>query len=187
MCVRLEIPSTRICRGFRAVESSLFLPAKMHYPAVQCFLLSLCFKPLFMGFVVSGSALRAGVLPPNEELTFKYHKASLVCLPLRCETECKLLKIGIGNVELEDKSSLRLSDMLREPVLLRLGQLFLCTGSDPVQWFCLESGIPPLWWDLSHSVGSSITGNFFPLLCKEKNGSLSLVDGSVAHLGTSQK
>lgn len=116
-CIRLEIPSTRVCRALRAVESPLFLPANMHYPAAQCFLLSLCFKPLFMGFVVSGSALHAGVLPPNEELAFKYHKASLVCLPLRCEAECKLLKIGIDNVELEDKSSLRLSDVLREPVL----------------------------------------------------------------------
>ncbi|RMC16329.1 hypothetical protein DUI87_06656 [Hirundo rustica rustica] len=61
-----------------------------------------------------------GVLPLNEELTFKYHKASLVCLPLRCETECKLLKIGIDNVELEDKTSLRSSDMLREPDLMHL-------------------------------------------------------------------
>lgn len=79
-----------------------------------------------MGFVVSGSALYAGVLHLNEELTFKYRKASLVCLPLRCEAECKLLKTGIDNVELEDKTGLRLSDMLREPVLVHLGQLSLC-------------------------------------------------------------
>lgn len=68
--------------------------------------------------------------PPNEELTFKYHKASLVCLPLRCETECKLLKIGIDNMELEDKTSLRLSDMLREPVLVLFAQAVIqCRGS----------------------------------------------------------
>lgn len=79
-----------------------------------------------MDFVVSGCTLYARVLLLNEELIFKYRKGSLVCLPLRCETECKLLKIGIGNVELECKTSLRLSDVLCEPVLVHLGQLFLC-------------------------------------------------------------
>lgn len=153
-----------------------------------------------MGFVVSGFALYAGVLPPNEEMTFKYCKASLVCLPLRCETECKLLKIGIDNVELEDKTSLRLSDMLREPVLVHLGQLSLsCLHR---QRSSASAGAVVLTgnWDsslllgaehqasfLRHPVQSSITGNFFSLLCKEKKYSFSLVDGSVAHLGTSQK
>lgn len=88
--------------------------------------------------MVSGSALYAGVLPPNEELTVKYHRASLVCLSLSCETECKLLKIGIDNMELEDKTSLRFSDMLREPVLMHLGQLSLCClhgqGSSGFVW-----------------------------------------------------
>lgn len=146
-------------------------------------LLSLCFKWFFMDFVVSGCTVYARVLPLNEELIFKYHKGSLVCLPLRCETEFKLLKIGIGNVELEYKTSLRLSDVLCKPVLVHLGQLFLCylhrqrssANAMVVMPFCLQTGIPCFCWELSvvdpflrRPVGSNITGNFFFLHCKGK-------------------
>ena len=93
-----------------------------------------------MDFVVSGCTLYARVLLLNEKLIFEYHKGSLVCLPLRCETERKLLKNGIGNVELEYKTSLRCSDVLCESVLVYLGQLFLCclhgqrSSSTTTQW-----------------------------------------------------
>lgn len=120
-----------------------------------------------------GSAQYARELPPNEELAVKYHRASLVCLPLRCETECKLLKIGIDNVELEDKISLRLSDTLREPVLVHLGQPSLCClhgqGSSAVEVVLLGRWDSSLLMGAKHQasllknpVGSSITGNFFP-------------------------
>lgn len=110
-----------------------------------------------MDFVVSGCTLHARVLLLNEELIFKYHQGSLVCLPLRCETECKLLKISVGNVESEYKTTLRLSDVLCDPVLVRLGQLFSCclhgqrasANATVVVPFCLQTGIPPFYWELS--------------------------------------
>lgn len=61
------------------------------------------------------------VLLPNDELGLKYHRGSLVCLPLRWEAECKLLKIGLGCVGLEYKTSLRSSNTSCEPVLVHAG------------------------------------------------------------------
>lgn len=100
-----------------------------------------------MDFVVSGCTLCASVLPLNEEPIFKYHKGSLVYLPLRCDTEYKLLKIVIGNVELEYKTSPRLSDVLQEPVLVHFGSPFLVLFARAKAMVVVP--FHPFCWDLS--------------------------------------
>lgn len=107
-------------KGVKGVESKPFVPDS-HRALPNGLMLPFC--PCILSEFARVLWLLAAysVLLPNDELSFKYHGGSLVCLPLRWEAECELLKIGLGCVGLEYKTSLRSSNTSCEPVLVHVG------------------------------------------------------------------
>lgn len=87
-------------KGVKGVESKPFVPDS-HRALPNGLMLPFC--PCILSEFARVLWLLAAysALLPNNELSFKYHGGSLVCLPLRWEAECKFLKIGLSCVGLE--------------------------------------------------------------------------------------
>lgn len=175
-------------RGVKAVESKPFVPDSQH-ALPNGLMLPFCPCTLSEFSRVLWLLAAYSVLLPSDELSFKYHRGSLVCLPLRCEAECKLLKIGIGYVGLGYKTSLRSPNASYEPVLVHMGWS-LCNSCR--QWssggfLLLANWIPPFGWELSVGTPSWDTYLFTPLQREKKKYTFSLVGGSAARLGMSQE